>query len=78
MVCPDVKATAAYVNKVGTACVASKTTGQKEIDEYCSPVINPPSEAVEGINASADSFRGLGRPMFCGKKRLSAPQKQPG
>jgi hypothetical protein len=36
MVCPDVKTTASYViHKVGTACVVSKTTGQKDIDEYC-------------------------------------------
>ncbi len=48
----DVKATAAYIKyTVGTVRVASKATGQKEDNEYCSPEIEGPSEAVEGRNA---------------------------
>ena len=48
MVCSDVEATAAYVNKVGTVWVASKTTGQKEIDEYCSPEIGTLQKLLKG------------------------------
>jgi hypothetical protein len=33
---------------VGTVWVASKATGQKEENEYCSPEIEVPSETVEG------------------------------
>jgi hypothetical protein len=46
----DVKATVACTHKytVRTAWVASKIAGQKERNEYCSPEIEGPSEAVEG------------------------------
>jgi len=43
---PGAEATAAYENKVGTDCVASKIAGQKEIDEYCSPEMNPPQKLL--------------------------------
>ena len=38
-----------HIYTVRTVWVASKTTGQKERNEYCSPVIVNLSEAVEGI-----------------------------
>ena len=51
MFCWEVKVAAAYgtSHKVGTVCAASKLGGQKDGNEYCSPVIRLPSEAVEGV-----------------------------
>ena len=43
--------------------MASKRGGQKELDEYCSPDISGPSEAVEGalVKAPTHSASGEGR-----------------
>lgn len=49
MFCWDINAAAASnISKVGTVCAASKCGGQKDGNEYCSPEIGLPSEAVEG------------------------------
>ena len=41
--------------------MVSKLGGQKAINEYCSPEIDPPSEAVEGIFAKRRPFRTVGK-----------------
>jgi len=59
---PGAEATAAYENKVGTDCVASKIAGQKEIDEYCSPEITPPQKLLrDESEAPTRSAGGEGR-----------------
>lgn len=81
MVCPDVKATAADITQriYGRDSQRGEQTWRPEgFNEYCSPEIVPLRSCYEGYSLGADRVARLGRPMPCGKKRLNAPQGQPG
>jgi hypothetical protein len=63
---------------VGTAWVVSKTIGQKENNEYCSPEIWALSEAVERINAKRRPICPLGKTNVSRKETVKCTSKAAG
>jgi len=81
VVCPDEKAAVAHITQriEGQNRLCGKQTLRSEGSKRILQLrYGSPSESVEGILCSADLFPHWGRPMLCGKKRLNAPQRQPG
>jgi len=82
MVCLNVNDTAVlYYSgsiEVGTVCMASKSEGQKALTNTAAPKSVSFLKLLKGKLCSVDLVRKQGRPKFCGKKRLNAPQKQRG